>query len=551
MERPRNWRIHTLLAALFCVALLAAPAAADASWFLPERQLTKTVADQRWPDVSGSRVVYEDYRNAHEVGDPNDPDTLFDIRVLDTSGGASRLLTPFHTASGRPAISGDNVVWEDYGHGSAKGGIYHYNLKTGVRRRLPISSGRELRISGDRLVYESFRSGSWRIYVFNLATGRETRVTATGASPSAPDISGKWIVWQDHRDGNFEVYAKYLKTGVTMRITNDPASQQLPRIDGTKIVWTDDRNGLLNDDVYTYDLATGLERRVTTDPSRQFMPTISGNRVVWMDERTGDTEVYLYDLSSGAEVRVTNSAAYQGNPTISGTRIVYEDQFRPGTTGMDLYLSRIAAPKIDVDSSDVVAYGARAVVGGVVIDAADFAVAGKTVTLQQSSDNKTWISVDTTTTRTNGVYFMNTTPLVKRVYLRVRLAGDADYLGATSAALSVKPRLQFSDAPASSRYTFKASNAYVVWGYFLPKRGVSTVVQVRAYRYQRKADGSWGYVYRTSFPTIVTNPEGSTRTKYTALVRLPQRGKWRLRAYHPSNPLNAKTFSAVRGITVE
>lgn len=111
-------RVRLLLAAAMAAVLLGAPDVAHAGWFLPEQRLSTNA--QRWPEVSGTRVVFEDYRNRHDVGDVNDPTTLYDIRVLDLKTMHSKNLTPYHTAVGRPAMSGDRVVWGTTGTGRSK-----------------------------------------------------------------------------------------------------------------------------------------------------------------------------------------------------------------------------------------------------------------------------------------------------------------------------------------------------------------------------------------------------------------------------------------------
>jgi len=219
MTTFRSSGVRLLLAGVVAGVLATSIGIAHAQWLLPEWQLTTNTAMQRWPEVSGTKVVFEDYRDEREVGDPNDPDSLFDIYVLDLTTLAEKNLTPYHTATGKPAISGNYVVWPDYGHGTAAGGIYFHDLKKNTTRRLPISSGRELEISGSRLTYEAYRGGHWRIYVFDIKTNTEKRVTTDDAIPGAPDISGTKVVWQDFRDGNHEIYSYDLATGKETRVT--------------------------------------------------------------------------------------------------------------------------------------------------------------------------------------------------------------------------------------------------------------------------------------------------------------------------------------------
>jgi hypothetical protein len=50
-------------------------------------------------------------------------------------------------------------------------------------------------------------------------------------------------------------------------------------------------------------------------------------------------------------------------------------------------------------------------------------------------------------------------------------------------------------------------------------------------------------VYKKTYSTRVANPSGARYSKYVAWVRLPLRGRWRLRAYHPCDTKHAATYS--------
>jgi beta propeller repeat protein len=540
-------KTRLLLVCVVSIAVIASAGVAYGQWLLPEKQVTTNTEWQRWPEVSGTKVVFEDYRDQREVGDPYDPDTLFDIYVLDLNTMQEKNLTPYHTATGKPAISGNYVVWTDYGHGSAQGGIYFHDLSKGTTRRLPISSGREVEISGSRVTYEAFR-GNWRVYVFDIKTNTEKRITTDDAIPGAPDISGTKVVWQDFRDGNHEIYAYDLATGNETRVTNNPGRQTLPRISGNRIVWIDDRNGPLNDDIYLYDLGTETELQVTDAPGTQWFPAVSSGRVVWLDERNGNTDIYLYDVATGVETQVTSDPSYQGNVAIAGNRIVYEDYRR---SDPDIYLTEIAAPKFSAASRSVIPYGTQAKVTGKLLSATGVPMSGKTVQIEVSKDKKTWTRGGTATTTASGAYSLLSTRFATRRYLRVRFSGDTDFPAAVSNTVLVKARVYFSSAPRLHSTSLRTYTTYKVWGYLKPKhRSGSTWIKIRAYRYERRANGTYGYVYKKTFSTRTSNPAGYSYTKYTGYVKLPRTGRWRLRAYHAEDTYNAANFSSYRYVTV-
>lgn len=336
-RHPNGMRIGLVagsVAASLCVGV--APATATLS---PERRLTTNPTFQTWPEISGTKVVYSDYRRAVEVGDPNDPDILFDIRVRDVNTGKDSRITPEVTATGRAAISGNRVVWNDYGNGRTTGGIWYHNLRTGTHKRVPVAGGQELEISGSRLCYERNN----RIYVYDLTTKKEKAVSPKGGSAGACGISGSVVVWQDHRNGNFDIYSYNLSTRKEKRITTDSADQGLPKVSSKYVVWFDYRNGELNADIYAYNLRTGKTVAVSKAAGTQWFPDISGSRVVWMDERHGEdnTEIYARNLSSGVTTRITRNASWSGNPVIDGGRIVYEDN-RNNFGDVDLYMRTLS-----------------------------------------------------------------------------------------------------------------------------------------------------------------------------------------------------------------
>lgn len=551
MKKHTRRVLRLFVVCVISAVVLSETSAAYATWLLPEQRLTTNSADQRWPEISGTKVVYEDYRNAHDVGDEHDPTTLYDIYVLDLTTGKEKCLTPYHTAVGKPAISGDRVVWEDYGHGTTPGGIYYHNLKDGKTKRLPITSGRELEISGNRVAYEAFRGGHWRVYVYDLSTGVEKRITTDAAIPGTPDIYRTKVVWQDFRDGNHEIYLYDLATGKEKRLTDNPGRQTLPKISGSNVVWIDDRNGGLNYDIYLYNLTSGTEKQITTDGAHQWFPDISGSTIVWEDERNGHNDIYLYDLTTGRENRVTDDPGYEGRVTVSGSRIVYEGALRAGITYSDIYLTRIAVPTVSAKASTVVSYNAKSRVTGSLKSATGGAMALARLTLQVSTDKSKWTNAATTTTNGSGSYTLYTPALTTARYVRVRYAGGDDHPAAVSSTLLVKPKVYFSSAPRFSTYTQRYGSTYKVWGYFKPKHSSgSTQMKVRAYRYQKRSDGTWGFVYKRTYSTKTSNPAGSRYTKYTGYVKLPYRGTWRLRAYHAADSKNAKTYSGYLYVAV-
>lgn len=534
--------------ALALCLLVSAPTIALADWLLPTQRLTNLTYTQEHADVSGNYVVYNDHQFAHEVGDPDDPDTVFDIRLMDLRTRTSKILTPEHTAYMGAQISGDNVVWEDYGTTTRKGGIYHYKISSGVTHRLPVS-GREIRISGNKVAYESFRSGTWRIYVYDLKTNVEKRVSSTAAQPAAPDISGNRVVWQDHRTDDFDIYVYDMTTGTEKKIAPTTADQTLPRISGNLVVWIDNRNGIINDDIYGWNLDTGHEYAICTQPGTQWFPAVGGNRVAWLDERSGGTDVYMWDRIANVEVPVYADGAtgYQGQVSISGDKLVYTDGVRVDVPNSDVYLARIAANTLTVSAPSTSSYQATVTVGGRLTDVVGSSLPSKLVKIQTSTNGSSWTTRGTATTDFSGRYSYQLPGLSSKVYVRSYFIGDGTHAPAKSATVTHKPRVWLTrpTVPATAVHGVRFS----AYGYLKPKHTAGTYpVKIRCYRKVKTASG-WKYRYYKSVAARAA--DYGSYTKYKTKLSLPYKGTWRLRAYHASDTRNATTYSSYSYITVK
>ena len=416
------------------MAMGCAPTA-SADWLAKERQLTTGAGVQDAPQLSGSKVVYLDHSAERTVGSGSDAVTLSDVRVLDLGDGTSATLTPAHTALGRPAISGNRVVWTDYGSGP-DAGLRYADLDTGRQRRLDAPPGRQPRISGTRVCYEF----EGRIHVYDLRTDRDVLVSPAGAAAGTCDISGTTVVWQDHRNGHdSDIYAYDLATRRETRLSSTGTDQSLPRIDGSLVAWQDQLTAT-NVDIHAYDLGSGLATTITDDDSLQWFADVADGRIVWMDERNGhdNTEVYLQDVASGVTTRVTERDGWSGNPTVAGNLIAYEDI---RADGHHLYLQRVTPPELSLDVADDLSLGVPEV-GGRLLGASGLPVSAETVLLETSTDNRQWSGGPAAQTGQGGEFSFTIEAGSGDVWVRVRFAGTPEYPAATSAAILVaRPEL--------------------------------------------------------------------------------------------------------------
>lgn len=164
----------------------------------------------------------------------------------------------------------------------------------------------------------------------------------------------------------------------------------------------------------------------------------------------------------------------------------------------------------------------------------------KSVTLQAGSSTSTFKDVASATTNANGEFSFSVKPASK-TYYRVRFAKTTTIDASTSSYIAFTPKAYVTVPYAPS--TAKRSVAFASYGYLKPKHSAGSYpVRIYLYRY---VNGS--YVYYRYVSARASNY--STYTKYSASVKLPYAGKWRIRAYH-SDSGHATTTSSYRYVTV-
>ncbi|MFA4918754.1 MAG: hypothetical protein WC581_05820 [Thermodesulfovibrionales bacterium] len=236
-------------------------------WFKGQALDPNLTGAQQYPEVSGTKVVWQDKRNGK-----------WDIYTKDISGASSVNLTNNSSDQMRPSISGNIIVWQDN------------------------------------------RSGNWDIYGYDLSKSLEFVVCSDTSNQERPVISGEWVSWQDDSAGNLDIYAYNLNTKEKIRVTSHERDQIHPSISGNILLWEDYRHGL--GEIYKYDLVTKTETRYTSNIYNQTLPAISGNTVAWTDERNSQRDIYFSDLTNG-ETKVTYGAGDHTQATILNDALVY------------------------------------------------------------------------------------------------------------------------------------------------------------------------------------------------------------------------------------
>jgi beta propeller repeat protein len=241
------------------------------------------------PDVDGTRVVWEDYRNdSDRMLDANPANFLSDnpdiyladlTQIVDATNRRPKEY-PICTAPGpqfAPRISGNLIVWEDW-RDLTQGDIYCYDLSVDS--------------DGDGIP-------NWKDSDRPNPDPAERRLTNTPWTEEYPDVSGHTVVWMDFRrdigaSPMADIYGLDLDTSEELAIATDPqAFRQQPRISGTQVVWEDWQTGLGS--VYWCDLATGVTTPLAGGFVDAGVPDISGSGVTYVEYRDTDTQ-------SGADI---------------------------------------------------------------------------------------------------------------------------------------------------------------------------------------------------------------------------------------------------------
>lgn len=145
-----------------------------------------------------------------------------------------------------------------------------------------------------------------------------------------------------------------------------------------------------------------------------------------------------------------------------------------------------------------------------------------------------WRYARETTTAADGSYSFSVKPTGKTAYMVFSL-GDLEYIdvATTPVWVSVKAWVGNPAAP-TTMYVNKAAS---VWALLKPQHSAGSYpVRIYKYRYVSGTWKSYGYVNAKA-------ANYSSYTRATASVKLPYRGRWRLRAYH-SDAGHLATYSS-------
>lgn len=544
------------------VPLSAYAAAQIASW-TPWATM-KTVAQNppalligtgsRWavPDIDGDRVVYSEQREDADGTGPGTAAGDFNIHMLDIKTNAR---IPVSTAAGDqvfPRISGDWVVYQET-IGSASE-VKAFRISTGATVDVTGSRpGSQLfpDVSDSKVVYQDNATGEVRM--FTLPSGPDILVQAAARQPS---VSGNRVAFVTSDAPDIKV--KDLTTGVVTPVTTDGAAsdESSPRIDGDRIVFVKGDGSII-----AHTLSTGVTKTAATASATiaHLFPDISGTRAVWMTADSGASLITIraYDFMTDKSVTLASAApVHLGNPAISGNRAVFVSSTAPSIYMFgQIELAAIAAPTVSLSTPSGVAYGAKPVLGGKLIENETPLGNRPLDVLRSTNGGHTWTTVGSTTTKADGSFSYTATAIYSKAWYRVHFNGATasagigtklEHFSAQSDAAVVTPAASLGK-PAGYPSTGKRTKTYTVYGSLKPKQAASAAsakaVVIKCYKWNGKK-------YKLSKTVNAKVFNYSTYSRYEGKVKLTK-GTWRMRAYFKGSPTNGAKYSSYKKVKVK
>lgn len=318
--------------------------------FIASQTVSASTADQKNPAISGTKVVWQDYRNTNQ----------WDIYIRDLTTGPDKNLTVGNLADQiNPNTNGSHIVWQDGSAGNWD--IILYDLDTSTA--IPIASSLVADetnpvVNGNWVAYQKGVAGARDIFLYNISTAVTTQITTDPRDQINPALSGNRLVWEDYRNGLADIYAYDLTTSAITQITSNIDNQTRPTVLNDSVIWVDQRDG--NRELYSYSFANGVTNRLTYSLTDEAQPYLVGGSAVFVDYASGlsDANLSIIDLTTRRTIRLVSEAHGQEQPRLDGSWLVWQDN-RSGF--WQLYVSEIALPPASATYSMVTGFNLTAV----------------------------------------------------------------------------------------------------------------------------------------------------------------------------------------------
>ena len=289
---------------------------------------------------------------------------------------------------------------------------------------------------------------------------------------------------------------------------------------------------------------------------------LSNNEIGDVSQVAALTELTSLDLSDNEIATITALGALHPHTADlshnwlpvdgdSEAKSVIDGWLSAETSASITYLPQGRTTKCSVSGTYLaIGYGARTTITGSLIDSGSAKALGDySMQLQSSGDGIAFANTAATCVTTpSGAFAFVVAPSTATCYRVVFAGSSCRYLASASQAVCVAPRVYLSTPTAPAI----ASRSKSFFSYALLKQRHAAggyPAKLQCDRYERQSNGTYTWVLRKTVSAKAANY--SAYTKVTAAVSLPLSGRWRIRAYHPADSLNAETCSGYRYLNVE
>lgn len=294
--------------------------------------------NQANPALHDNRIVWQDTRHG-----------LWDIYCYDLASGNETRITDGTADNQFPDISGSWIVWQTMDPVNMTSDVVAYNIDTGMTRLLSPDTQQSNQefpdIWDDTVVWQGMDviNGTYDVYLCNITSGVIQQLTpdTPTSDQQYPRIENDLVVWQDNRNGVYNIFIHDLATGTSSMLTNGTADQTKPAVSGNRVVWQDDRSGVRQ----IYLLTSGDS---STCPVADFTAnTTSGVlpfSVSFTSQSTGEPTHWIWDFGDGTRLEGQNVTHVYTNPGIYSVTLTVNTPYCRDSKRVEQLITAGSAP---------------------------------------------------------------------------------------------------------------------------------------------------------------------------------------------------------------
>ncbi|MGI6422035.1 MAG: stalk domain-containing protein [Syntrophomonadaceae bacterium] len=215
--------------------------------------------------------------------------------------------------------------------------VYSYNMDSQQSQRLDntFTNKKNVRISGNHVVWEDYGGGKANVIYYNLASGELKNITNNNlVDQKYPDVSEQYISWIDSKNG-YEVIMVYNLSNADTTLVRDTINDKMSlSIFQDKLVWAELREGSGTGaapsanqyfeelwgsssggnsvyDIWMYDIGSKQIKRVTDSSVNQVQPAIWDNYIAWSEINRGNPDLRLMNINTGQISTIAQTDSYE------------------------------------------------------------------------------------------------------------------------------------------------------------------------------------------------------------------------------------------------